>query len=367
MVKAWTIKWIAVLLIVGWPTMVSAQEGTSTGALADADSVDSGSEASVSAEAASENREDALDASSEEEEKDSKGWGVNASAGVSLGMGAFVAAEYVRKVRSALSIGFGGNYTIPVVDVDVSVSTGFNQNLARGGGSQVPQEFRWSDSDLSLSRSIYVVPVADINISGSLGFAIPTSTSSRAEGFYTSIQPGLSFSGNAGPVGLSYSIGFYRNFHESTTPLYDPNELDVIFRQDGAEYVSSTQVAEGGYVNVAMGLTNNFNVSYKFLEDFNFGLGFGFGDTLTYDNGTITADDEYTSSYAKPGRGHGQSMNGSLSLSYKPWKFLGFSASMSSGQPWKTDDNEGYRFPFFDFESMASNRTKLRIGISGSY
>lgn len=314
--------------------------------------------------------DDSTDASIETEveaEEEKKAWSVGANTGISFGVGTFVTDEFVRRERIRWNFGVNGSYRIPVIDVNVSARTGFSQWVSRGGGGQEPQEFRWADSSLSFSRSIYTIPVIDLGISGSLGFAIPTSTFSRAADLYTSIRPGLSFGGSVGPVGYGYSISGGINFHEFTTITFDPSEVDILSRDAGNEVVANDAVASPGGVLTQYSLSNNFNVSYRFPLNITLAVGFGFSDFWSYDNGSISEEDEFVADNADVGRSHGQFTNGSISLSYRPIPYLGMSLSLSSSQPWKTADNQGYRFPFFDFENAANNFTYVGFGLSGNY
>jgi len=130
--------------------------------------------------------------------------------------------------------------------------------------------------------------------------------------------------------------------------------------------VASDVIAEGG-VLPEMSMGHRFGVSYSILDQLKFSVGFGFSDAWTYDNGSITQEDEFTAENADTGRGHSQMTNGSIGLSYTPFRYLTASLSLSSSQPWKTADNQGYRFPFFDFEGTANNFTNIRFGLSGRY
>ena len=185
-------------------------------------------------------------------------------------------------------------------------------------------------------------------------------------GAYTSLSPSLSFSSKAGPVGFSYNVGYGHNFYKYTSVTFSPDEVDILSRTGGNEVLASDAIAMGG-VLPEMSLSNNFGVSYSIIDQLKFSVGFGFSDSWSYDNGTITQDDEFTAELADPGRGHMQMNHGSVKLTYSPIKNLSTSLSMGSSQPWKTADNKGYRFPFFDFDAPARNYTNFKFGISGNY
>jgi len=301
-----------------------------------------------------------------EEGGDSKSWSVGANTSISVGIGSFIPQDEGGKARVRWTMGFSGSYKIPVIDVGIGARTSFSQWLTRGGGSQEPQEFRFGDIGLNLSRAIYTIPVVNINISGAVGFTIPTSTFSRNTDLYTTIAPSLSFAWQLGGLKLSYSFGYHHNFHEATSTTYDPSDVDILSRQGGNEILSPGQVAAGGVLG-ELGISNAFNISYSFLESFSVALGFSFSDQWSYDNGTITQDDEFVAENADVGRVHNQATSGSLRFSYAPIDYLSMSLSLSSSQPWKTADNQGFRFPFFDFESPQNNFTYLGFGLAGSY
>ena len=56
--------------------------------------------------------------------------------------------------------------------------------------------------------------------------------------------------------------------------------------------------------------------------------------------------DEFSSEYAKGGRGQRDSTVGTLDVTYQPFKHVGFSLGITSAQPAKTRDNKRIRFPF---------------------
>ena len=301
-----------------------------------------------------------------QEEDGDKDWGVGATAGLSVGIGSFVSNEYARRNRVRYSLGLDGNYTIPVAEVAVSLYTGFSQWLTEGGGSQSKQEFRWQDTELSFSREIHKFEETGIRFGGSLGMTIPTSTFSRTAGLYTTLSPGLSVSGAIGDASLSYSVTYSHNFNKYTSLTFDPDDVDVLSRTNGTEAIAADTIAVDGVLTEMM-LSNSFRVNYRIIDELSLGIGFGFSDYWTYNNSTISAEDEYTADNARVGRGHGQSTNGSFSLTYSPIRYLSITARASSAQPWKTDDNKGYRFPFWDFESPSMNYTNIGLSVAGRY
>jgi len=293
-----------------------------------------------------------------------KDWSVGLSTGVSVGIGSFVSDPYARRSRVRYRVGADASYTIPTLDVSVGLATGFSQWLTEGGGSNTKQEFRWTDTYLSFSRGI--IEGYGMDLSAGLDFTLPTSAFSRAARLYTTISPSLIFGGDIGPMRLSYQISYSHNFHGYTSMVFDASEVDVLSRETGSEAVAADAVAIDG-VLTEMDLSHSFMVRLRLHKQVSLSVNFGFSDYWTYDNGSVTQDDAFTSPFARVGRGHGQSMNGGVRLSYQPWKYLSAALSMSSAQPWKTDDNRSYRFPFIDFESPANNFTNFGLSVMARY
>ncbi|MCL2326126.1 MAG: hypothetical protein FWC40_06505 [Proteobacteria bacterium] len=310
----------------------------------------------------------ASNADDEAGEKADKRWKVGATAGFDLGLGAFVSHEYARRVRSRFTMSVNGSYKIPVIDVTVSASTGFSQWMSKAGGSNGIYEFRWSDSDLSLSRKIWGYKSGDFafNLAGGLGFTLPTSKASLQSDLYTSIVPSLSASVSLAKFSLSYSIAYSHSFHKYTSMTLNPSDVDVLSRSTGIELIGSNAIAIDG-VLTEIALANQFVFGYSFLDNLALSVGLGFMDAWSYDNGTITKDDEYVSENAKVGRGHKQYSMGTVTLSYLPIEYLTLSLSMVSMQPWKTADNKTLRFPWFDTVSPAKNYTTFLFTASFKY
>ena len=309
------------------------------------------------------------DESASDEDEDSKGWGVHATATFDLGLGAFTKNEHARKVRSRFAFEFGANYTIPVIDVDIYATTGFSQWMSKAGGSNGKYEFRWADTAVGLSREIWSYDEKKdfgIKFEADLGFAIPTSKASWTTNLYTTIQPSLSMKIKFSKLRFNYTIVYGHSFHKYTSPTVDASEVDVISRSTGNEILSNSDIATGDILN-EIELANTFSFGYRFFPNFGLTLGLAFADMWTYDSKSNRDRDEFTSPYAKTGRGHSQLSQGTLALDYSPIKYLTLMLGMVSTQPWKTADNKTLRFPWFDSVSPSKNYTKFIFSIKGSY
>lgn len=225
-------------------------------------------------------------------------------------------------------------------------------------------------------------------MSGSMGWTIPTSRASRFEGLRTGVSTGLSFSRSFGSLSLSYSFGFYKNFHRATSITVDCTDieqgclvsndsgetkgsddvvLDIIAREGGTENIDSDTIALDTGVLGSFGFSNSLSMGYSWFPGFSTRVSLGFSDNFTYDNGTITTQDEFTSPNAITGRGHSQGMSGSLSASYSFLDHFSLSLGFSTGQSPLTSDNRRLRFPFWDLETGNMSRTSTSLTLAGSY
>ncbi len=303
------------------------------------------------------------------DDDDDKSWGVNAAIGFDLGLGAFTKDEYARKVRSRFTMTLGGYYTIPVIDTDIHLETGFSQWMSKAGGSNGKYEFRWSDTTIGLSREIWSYKSGEFSVAfnADLSFVLPTSKASINANLYTSIVPSLAASIKLWRFSLAYGITYSYNAHKYTSVTLDPDDIDVLSRSTGNEIIDSHNIAIGG-VLAEHDLANQFVLGIECIRKvLDLSIGFAFADSWTYDNGTITSDDQFVGKHAKVGRGHSQYSQGSLVLSYKPIKYATVSFGMVSTQPWKTADNKTLRFPWFDTESPSKNYTKFMLSATFQY
>ena len=365
--KARFLPTLALLGMLIVPLQAHAQDVAPNDALpADPDIVETSPDEINSVKAAGE-----IAAIEKAETDDDKSWGIGADIGFDLGLGAFTKDEHARKIRSRFLFSINAFYTIPVIDVSIHAETGFSQWMSKAGGSNGKYEFRWADTSLGLSRNIWAYKNSDktfaVSFDADLSFTIPTSKASWNANLYTTIAPTLSASIKFHRLRLTYAITYGYNAHEYTSATVDPSEVDALSRSTGNEVIDSNNIAIGG-VLVEHELSNAFVLGIDCIKDMLvLNIGLGFADAWSYDNGTITSDDEFVAQHAKVGRGHSQHSQGILSLAYTPIKYATISLSMVSTQPWKTADNKTIRFPWFDTVSPSKNYTKFILGATFQY
>jgi hypothetical protein len=247
----------------------------------------------------------------------------------------------------------------------------YSKVLTESGGSTFQREGRFGDIGIRGSYgSIFEdTEYTGINLSGSLGFRLPTSDASQFTNLITAVSAGIGLSRSFGDLSISYGLSAGKNFHEYTSIVADLTDypLDVIARDGGTENIGEALVALDAGVLTEWSLSHSLSLSYGWFEGFSTTLSFGFADFWTYDNGTIGRDDELTSPFAVPGRGHGQSMSGDIDVSYSFLDYFSTSLTLSTSQEPLTADNQSVRFPFFDLETANLSNTSLSLSLAASY
>lgn len=284
-------------------------------------------------------------------------------------------SEFTQTDFSLLNVNLGLTYFTPIPWLFAGVSTGFSQNLLETGGLNAQYEGRLSDTSLSISAFPLFIDkrVTGIIVSGGVDFSFPTSDLSRAEGLYTTVTPNIALIRPVGGLVIVYALSYSKNFHEATSQVLDANELDLLVRSGGADDFGANRVAIDG-VLPSFSLANTFlligNVWPGILQA---RMALTFVDVWTYDNGTITSDDEFTNPNAVVGRGHRQTSIGSFGVrwliagsSFVGQGLVGRLQVSTAGSP-LANDNESIRFPFWDFENGIASRTQITVGLGATY
>lgn len=370
-----TLAIVAVSVVAVSPALadppVEATESPSQPEVSQAGDIDESTD-TVETEAAADETEVAL---TEEEEEESSSLIAPFSASFSIsdtfGLGVLARDEFTVTNANLLSFGWSFGYATPIENLSVSLGFGLSKFTTEAGGSNQQFEARFSDISLGVSHSSIFrdEEYTGINISASTSFKIPTSEASRFQNLITRWDTGIGLSRSFGGLSLSYGFTFRKYFHTDTSVVADLQDfpIDVLARDGGVENIGEALVALDTGVLASYGFSNNLSLSYAWFEGFSTSIGFGFNDTFTYDNGTITQSDEFTNPNAVPGRGHSQVMSGWFDVSYAFLNYFSASVTMSTDQLPRTADNRRVRFPFFDLETGNLENTSLTLSLAASY
>ena len=149
----------------------------------------------------------------------------------------------------------------------------------------------YSDIGLKVSDNIYTVPVALIEVKGSLGSALPVSAESQATGFITSLQPGLGLSRSFfnKKLTIDYTFGYTKYFYSRDVPVGDTNVQQTSIPGNpalGSNGVSSINnaldqfaVGQGGF-SPSYGIADAISVTYAPSEKFSFLARYVIADTF---------------------------------------------------------------------------------------
>jgi hypothetical protein len=203
-----------------------------------------------------------------------------------------------------------------------------------------------------------------IGLSFGLNAVLPTSRAARYQGLYTQLLPNASLSRLFGKLSVAYNFGFFKNFNKYTSAVIPRDDFPQLARPDGAESLGSF-VATGQNLS-SFGFRNILGVGYQFSGRLSASV-----STILFEGYRYYGpeQDQYTGRYAKSGRGRGESLWGIVSVSYALDEAgkTNFSLTSFTAAPPKTLDNKSFRFPFWDFRSLADNYSSLGLELSRAF
>ena len=277
-----------------------------------------------------------------------------------LGQGTFVADPYARNPYFAWAVSAVPAY-YPMPALTLAVYAKLAQELTQSDLDNYHYQPVFYDMQLRCRYTPPTIPVADINSVVELRTYLPTSTISRYETLIMGLMARWAFFRSFGPIVLAYGGSFRTNFHQYQSPVLDPGEDPMIYaRLGGADDMRGSNVAIAGN-NVSFAIQNALSVSYVPLPNFSLSFSYGLANAWTY---KTYPKDDMSSPYADGGRGQRDTAFGGLDLWYRFDQRFSLSGGVFTSASPKTDDNQSYRFPFYDFTSTASNLTTFYLALT---
>lgn len=326
-----------------------------------------------------EEAEEAEDELGSDDDDEDKPWSVSASARMNVSQGTFARiandSQWADEVHDGsgafnrVSMQFSVNPSYRWNDFTFSSSLSFSQWLTAGGGSIRPYEGRFGDLGINASGRFTGWEVDSLGLrvtpSASLNVPIIRSPSTRTSTFRGSLGGGLSASKTFfRQLTLSYSLSGSRSFHDYTSRVLEIDRIgeeNALFRAEGAEAVAPGLMAVAG-INTPWSLNNSLSASFR-VGKVGASVSYAYSRRWSY---AVTEEDQYMSELQCAGRCVGDSMRGSISLSYRLNDRFNLSGGLTSGGLPKTSDQQSYNFPFWNFNS-AVGPSAVNVGISGSY
>jgi hypothetical protein len=283
----------------------------------------------------------------------------------SLGLGTFVSDKYARNPYYGWALSLRPRYFFTdnfFAELRFDLSGELTQSYTSSNTYQ--RQVMPSDLFLTLKyQNAYKLPVLGVSISPSLRLGAPTSYESRYRNLYLSGALGLDLQRVfASRFVLAYAIRFNKNFNRTYTPTLSSTVALARFR--GLEDAGGGEIINGVDNNISFSLTNSMSGTAIINPKWSLTLQIGIQNAWTYAN---IAKDEFSSPYAKGGRGQRDSTFGTLDVSYQAFEHVGFSLGVSSSQPAKTRDNKRFRFPFFDFSTEGNNFTNFYFDVYATF
>lgn len=305
------------------------------------------------------------------------GMGLNTS----VGQGTFVANEYAR--NSYVGWGFSltpsyrfneGPFDMPAPTVSATAS--ITQELTDSDGDTRNQRVLFGDIRLGMSQPLTVIEDT-VFLGSSLNLFLPTSLPSQFAGLYFGASLGLNVGASFGPLNIGYSASFRKNFHDATSPSIDDPYLDRYYGTDypsiinrsttNTNYDTAANVGfEGGVLSDGVifsshALSHGINVSYNVLPTWTFSVSYTLRHGWSYADYEV---DELSSQYATD-ENQSDSFATSISTTYA-FDLLNVSLGIATSGPVWDARNDNLRFPFWDFESHASNLSTIFLSVGSA-
>jgi hypothetical protein len=292
---------------------------------------------------------------------------------VSADGGTFVAGEQQRPGADFIMIA-GAAYKASDA-ISLSVKQRVDKNLISNSDSSWVRPYYTTVYDTSLSGTF--VP-QQLNAAGAsearkfggfglslgLGLDLPTSKAADLTSRYCRVGITGKVSRKVGKFSFSWSSNFSKFFNKYQNVVYRENPAALPpARMGGAEdqgpdgVLGATTNNSFYFRQVLAGeaaLTDKLNLSATY-HLFNF---------FTYADHPI---DEYSSPYARSGRGRSDTQWGVISLGYDLDDHNSVSVSTFTAGPVFSADNKTYRFPFWDFRSLSDNYSSASVGYSYAF
>ncbi|MDH5672135.1 MAG: hypothetical protein OEZ06_08300 [Myxococcales bacterium] len=280
-----------------------------------------------------------------------------------LGQGTFVADENARNPLVAWSTSVLPGYR-PTPRWAFGLLLTVSQEMTDSDLDTERQQLLLSDTQLRGRYEVTKIEALDLQVAAGLRFFLPTSLISQHQSLLFGSQARLNLIRIFGPVFATYTGAFRKNFHRYTSPVLgdvrDAPAAPVAPRIGGLEQLGGGEVAVAGN-NVSFDILNQVSVGYSPFDELTLGLSYALANRFTYRS---VPDDARTSPYAEPGRGQRDLQIGSVSASWTFSRRFVLALAMTTTGPIKQADNDGLRFPFYDFYSTAENLTTFALSFT---
>lgn len=225
----------------------------------------------------------------------------------------------------------------------VGASIDFTREITNDDSSTYRGETWLGNLDLRLGASRWVrIPGAEIDISGTLDFILPTSKIANAQTLIFAVAPGLRFNRHfdvlAG-LDLGYSVKLTKSFHRFTTGETESPRIPTCGSSPGG----CDPFLSDGVRNVSWRLSNSFDASISFTDWLSFSASVGIFTGFLYD--AVKADSvSYSTQKDTTTR---TALVYDLGVTVTPLSYLSVSLGATTVNPQLAPDSTNYA-PFFN-------------------
>ena len=295
------------------------------------------------------------------------GFSASASLTGSVGQGTFVADDYARNEFGAYSVGLGVGYSFKDSTL-LSLGWGFNQELTQSDLTTKNQQVIVNDLTLSARRRLFTIPGINTQFIVRPRLTFPTSLISRAQTLNLAATLGLQLLYPSKYVMVSLASSLRKNWHRSTTSTVSNGDGLPVIQPRNADEISVSGGYSTGNRNPSASLSSSLAVILLPTTHLYVSVSYSLINVWSYP----TPEDEFTAGNAQAGTGRLDLGGGGIEVGYQfsPVKnipgtpIFSIAAGVSTFSQPKSADGQRFRFPFFDFDGPASNRTTfyLRAG-----
>lgn len=235
----------------------------------------------------------------------------------------------------------------------------------------------YSDINIKLSHgSLFTIPTAEIKVSGTTGFLIPTSLTSQNVGLNTKWDTSLNFARSfkvgGQDLSVSYGLTFTYYFYKYKTAYIQHLGDPVLVNGVPTDTISNESVSRTN----EFGFTNMFSVSYDITSKIGVSMSYGLLTLRThqFDNcNYITPSGEVIDvcqttndvrGYDPGSRGRRDFQMFSAGVSYNPLDYLSFDLSLNTFTPQRKPNSTDYQQPFLSFNR--NNYSSLMLSLNYS-
>ncbi len=198
----------------------------------------------------------------------------------------------------------------------------------------------------------------DIRVTFAGIFSLGTGRIARYRKQYGTAGIALNLTRNFGSLMLAYRLRYTKLFHEYTNAVVDTTLLTStsMAREGGVEDLGGGMMATST-MNLSFHLRNRLLMNWNINSLWSVSAMFRVTNLFRYYD---APKDEFSSSFAKAGRGRSDTQLGSLSATMA-LKGIYWSLSSTTWSAPFTKNNKNYRFPFWDFTSASDNITTVSL------